>query len=137
MDAMFKAIMGNDDDRAARIEIAKQQRVEYGLKEWNPDVPTEDATGQKIVFKDRQGYSYTVHEVRPNGAHVRHLFVAGQPVQAYRIEARAPTYEEAETLAMNDAVATGLEVQHDSGGSISPERPYAFFRVYVRRPSLD
>lgn len=134
---MFRAIMGTDDDRRARIEIAKSQRAQYGLKEWTPDVPTVDAVGEKIVFKDRQGFSYTVEGVGANGSHIRKLFNPTQPVQSYRIEARAPTYAEAETMAMNAAVATGLEIVPDAGGGKTADRSYAFVRVVVRRPSLD
>lgn len=51
--------------------FARAQDDHFGLKEWSPGVPWKNVLGEQIVFRDSNGFRYTVSCVKPDGSHAR------------------------------------------------------------------
>lgn len=99
----FAAILRHDFSVAQRA-LARAQTEHYGLKPWRPGVPTKNALGQAIVFRDHQLGRFSVPVVRHDGAHIRVPIPDAHPYQLGKFEAWARTCEAACEIGIDYAL---------------------------------
>jgi len=90
--AAFDALLRSQFS-VAKVHLAKAQREEYGMRPWQPGMPTRDACGNTIVFEDAAG-CYSIPLLRDNGIQIRVLLGARRrvsPPLAFEVHAPVQT----------------------------------------------
>lgn len=102
------------DFPSARRALAQAQREHFGLKLYQPGFPTVDALGDSIVYKDANGFRFTVKKPYANGAHIRVMVgLAGQPTERRFFEAWGrDTNDAAKVGTLHAAESPELEAKY-------------------------
>lgn len=113
-DATMRAILtGGKGEQEQRKRIAQAQVDTFGFKPWTSESPTIDALDRPIIFMDADGGRYSVHNVRPDGSHVRREHGAPQFIgQTTSIVVVAKSQDAAWELA-SEHCALMLEQRND------------------------